>query len=97
MRLVLSVDGDAIYTGGTSQEIRFPVPPAIMDELRAALRGVDFTKLSSSYGSGSGPDRQVEVVTYQGKTVRITSGGPQDLRPVTAVLSRVLDEARRRR
>ena len=97
MRLVVSADGQAIYTSGTSQETRFPVPPAIMDELRAALRGVDFTRLSPAYGSGFGPDRQVEVVTYQGKSVRITSGGPQDLRRVTAVLSRLLDEARRRR
>lgn len=97
MRLLVSADGEAVYTGGTSQETQFQVPTAIMDELRAALRVVDFTKLSPAYGSGFGPDRQVEVVTYQGKTVRITSGGPQDLRRVTAVLSRLLDEARRRR
>ena len=97
MRLLVNADGEAVYAGGTSQEIRFPVPPVLMDELRAALRGVDFTKLSPSYGSEFGPDRQVEVVTYQGKTVRITSGGPQDLRRVTAVLSRLLDEARGRR
>lgn len=97
MRLHVSADGEAVYTGGASQAIRFPVPPAIMDDLRAALRGVDFTKLSPAYGTGSRPDRQVEVVTYQSKTVSITSGGPPELRRVTAVLSRLLDEARRRR
>jgi len=97
MRLVVTTDGQAVYTGGTPQEIRFPVPPGTMDELRAALSGVDFGRLSPSYGSASGPDSQVQVIRYQGKTVRVFSGGPSELRRVTTILNRLLDEGRRRR
>lgn len=97
MRVVVTADGQAVYTRGGAQPVRFPVPPETMGELRAALARVDFGKLSPTYGSASGPDRQVEVIAYQGKTVRVASGGPSELRRVAAVLNQLLDEGSRRR
>ena len=97
MRVVVTTDAQAIYTAGSSEGTRFAVGTDTMEELRRALAGVDFEKLRGSYGSASGPDRQVEVIAYRGKTVRIASGAPEELRRVTAVLDRLLDEGRRRR
>lgn len=97
MQLTLTRGGGATYTGGAPHPIQFDVPKATMDELMAALARIEFAKLSRSYGSGSGPDSQVEVVTYQGRTVRIRSNGPEELRPVTSILNGLLFEGRRRR
>ncbi len=78
MGVVVTVDGQAVYTGGDgSRPVRFPEAPGTMDELRAALAGVDFAKLSPSYGSPPRPDRQEEVVAYEGKIVRVASGTPR--------------------
>ncbi len=96
-RVVVSADGQAVYTRGGPQPVRFAVPPETMGDLRAALARVDFGKLSRSYGSASGPDTQVEIFTYQGKTVRVASGGPSELRRVAAVLNRLLEEGSRQR
>ncbi|MCA1708508.1 MAG: hypothetical protein LC808_36610, partial [Actinobacteria bacterium] len=96
-RVVVTADGQAVYTRGGAQPVRFPVPPEAMGDLRAALARVDFGKLSPSYGSASGPDTQVEVIAYQGKTVRVASGGPSELRRVAAVLNRLLEEGSRHR
>lgn len=97
MRLVVAADGMAVYTGAGAQPVRFPVPPGRMEELRVALTRVDFGKLSPSYGAASGADRQTEVITYQGKTVRVASGGPPELRRLATVLNRLLDEGSRQR
>lgn len=95
-RVVVTVDGEAVYTGGDgSQPVRFRVAPGTMDELRAALARVDFAKLSPSYGSPSRPEKPEEVVTYEGKIVRVASGAPSELRRVTSVLNRLLDERSR--
>ncbi len=97
MRLVVIADGQAVFSGAGAQPVRFPVPPGTMGELRAALARVDFEKLSPADGSASGPDRQTEVITYRGKTVRMASGGPRELRRLAAVLNRLSDEGGRHR
>jgi hypothetical protein len=97
MSVTVTRDGHATYTGGTPHPIRFDVAPATMDELTAALARVNIAELSRSYGSGSGPDSQSQVVTYHGKTVTIRWGGPPELRDVTSILSRILIEGRGRR
>lgn len=97
IRLVVAADGMAVYTGAGAQPVRFAVPPGRMEELRVALTRVDFGKLSPSYGAASGADRQTEVITYQGKTVRVASGGPPELRRLATVLNRLLEEGSRQR
>ncbi|MDQ1414238.1 MAG: hypothetical protein QOE07_2826 [Acidimicrobiaceae bacterium] len=97
MSVTVTRDGHATYSGGTPHPIRFDVAPATMEELTAALARVNIAELSRSYGSGSGPDFQSQVVTYQGKTVTIRSGAPAELRDVTSILSRILIEGRSRR
>ena len=96
-RVVVTTDGQAAYTRGGAQPVRFAVPPETMGDLRAALARVDFGKLSPSHGSASGPDTQVEVFTYQGKTVRVASGRPSELGRVAAVLNGLLEEGSRHR
>ena len=96
-RVVVTADGQAVYTRGGAQPVRFPVAPETMGDLRAALDRVDFGKLSRSCGPASGLDTQVEVFAYQGKTVRVASGRPSELRRVAAVLNGLLEEGNRQR
>lgn len=90
--LIVTADGQAVYSPGPHAERRFPLPRATMEELRATLSGVEFELLSPLYGSRAGPDSQAEVVSYKGTTVRIFSDEPPELRPLTALLSRLLEE-----
>ncbi len=94
-RLTVTVDGQAVYSPGPHSERRFPLPRATMEELRESLSRVKFEMLSPSYGSRAGPDSQAEVVSYKGTTVTIFSGEPPELRPLTALLSRLLEEGSR--
>lgn len=96
MHVVVTTEGEAIYTRGLSEATRFRVSPDDMGELRAALAGIDFAALSPSYGRGGTPDLETEIVTYRGKAIRIASGAPPKLRRLTRVLRRILDEGRSR-
>ncbi|HEV2068311.1 MAG TPA: hypothetical protein VGR26_00795 [Acidimicrobiales bacterium] len=92
--VTVTEDGVAVYERGIAEPIRFKVPPFTMAELRAALSQVSFADLSSSYGSHAGPDAEAKVLRYRGKTVRVWSNGPPELRALTAVLTRVLEQGR---
>ncbi len=96
-RVTVTEDGVAIYHRGIAEPVRSEISPATMEELRAALSQVDFHNLSSSYGSHAGPDHQAQVFTYRGKTVRVWSNGPPELRPLSAILTRLLEEDPSRR
>lgn len=96
-RVTVTEDGVAIYHRDIAEPVRSEISPATMEELRAALSQVDFHDLSSSYGSHAGPDDQAQVFTYQGKTVRVWSNGPPELRPLSAILTRLLEEDPSRR
>ncbi|MBW3574786.1 MAG: hypothetical protein KY450_07960, partial [Actinobacteria bacterium] len=96
-RVTVTEDGVAIYDREIAEPVRSEISPGTMEELRAALSEVDFHDLSSSYGSHAGPDDQAEVFTYRGKTVRVWSNGPPELRRLTAILTRLLEEDPSRR